>query len=41
MAAVNVGLPVVQYLSEQGADKEARRSDGGRTPLDVAKDPSL
>jgi ankyrin repeat protein len=25
-------LPVVQYLCEQGADKEAR-GDGGKTPL--------
>ncbi len=31
-AAVNGHLPVVQYLCEQGADKEAR-DDSGRTPL--------
>ena len=33
--ARNGHLPVVQYLCEQGADKEAR-SDDGRTPLTLA-----
>ena len=34
-AALNGHLPVVKYLCEQGADKEARGADGW-TPLHIA-----
>ena len=35
MAAYNGHLPVVQYLCEQGVDKEVRDGNN-RTPLDIA-----
>jgi len=35
LAAENGHLPVVQYLCEQGVDKEARGRDG-ETPLQLA-----